>query len=159
MRRRKEHDANLDRYVITADGAPVSARLTMVSSLHDWNVRFTAVNGLPEDDFDIAISIKRSPPVILLAFGIMVVEVMLVLIQVGVVVRAVRYHKVQFTTLAALAAPLFAIPVIRNSLPQTPPVGSLSDFLVFFWTLMVAGACFIVAAVSWFKDAKSTTEI
>jgi hypothetical protein len=154
-----KHQADLDMYVSTGAGAQVPARLTMVSSLHDWNVRFTAVNGLPEGDFDVAISVKRSPPVITLAFGIMVVEVMLVLIQVGVVVRAVRFHKVQFTTLAALAALLFAIPVIRNSLPQTPPVGSLSDFLVFFWALMVAGACFIVAAVSWFRDAKSTTEI
>jgi len=30
---------------------------------------------------------------------------------------------------------------------------------VFFWALIVAGACFIVAAIAWFKNAVATTEI
>jgi hypothetical protein len=153
-----KHDAEFALMIGSAQKA-IPARLTMVSSLHDWSVRFASRSGLPEGEFDVAVGIKRSPPVITLAFGIMAVEVMIVLIQVGVVVRAIRLRKVQFTTLAALAALLFAIPAIRGSLPQTPPVGSLSDFLVFFWALIVAGVSFVVAAYAWFKQAPNTTEI
>ena len=156
-----KHIADFDMDITTGEAfnEPVPARLTLVSSLHDWHVKFTATNGLPEGDFDVALDIKRSAPVTMLAFGIMAVEVLLVLIEVGVVIRSVRLRKVRFSTLAALAALLFAIPAIRNSLPQAPPVGALSDFLVFFWALIVAGACFIVAALSWFKNASKTDEI
>jgi hypothetical protein len=33
-----------------------------------------------------------------------------------------------------LAALLFAFPAVRNALPGSPPIGSLNDFLAFFWT-------------------------
>ena len=35
---------------------------------------------------------------------------------------------------AFLAALLFAFPTVRNNLPGNPPIGSLNDFLAFFWT-------------------------
>lgn len=32
-----------------------------------------------------------------------------------------------------LAVLLFALPAVRNLQPAAPPIGSLSDFLAFFW--------------------------
>ncbi|MCC8245065.1 DUF4436 family protein [Saccharothrix luteola] len=50
------------------------------------------------------------------------------------ITRAVSLRKVGFPTLASLAALLFAVPGIRNSMPNTPPVGTLTGFIVFFCT-------------------------
>ena len=50
-----------------------------------------------------------------------------------------------------LAALLFAFPTVRNNLPGNPPIGSLNDFLAFFWTegivaLALVGSCSLVRA-------------
>ena len=45
-----------------------------------------------------------------------------------------RRRKFETAAVAFLAALLFAFPTVRNNLPGNPPIGSLNDFLAFFWT-------------------------
>jgi len=44
-----------------------------------------------------------------------------------------RRRKFETASVAFLAALLFAFPTVRNNLPGSPPIGSLNDFLAFFW--------------------------
>ena len=44
-----------------------------------------------------------------------------------------RRRKFETAAVAFLAALLFAFPTVRNNLPGSPPIGSLNDFLAFFW--------------------------
>jgi Domain of unknown function (DUF4436) len=49
-----------------------------------------------------------------------------------------------------LAALLFAFPAVRNALPGNPPIGSLNDFLAFFWTEAVVALALIVLLVTYY---------
>lgn len=51
-----------------------------------------------------------------------------------------------FTYMAAL---IFALPAVRNIQPGIPPVGTLSDFLSFFWAEGLATVSFITIAYCW----------
>ncbi|GAA2036293.1 hypothetical protein GCM10009839_41460 [Catenulispora yoronensis] len=147
------HTFTLDVRVFDAAGAPVPVATTWVSSVDDWTLdpRMAPTSG--PGDVVLDVDAERSPSVLIMAFGLMSVLGMLVIVNVAMVVRAIHLHKVEFTTLAALAATLFAIPGIRNGMPQTPPVGTLADFLVFFWALMVVGLCLVAATISWLHTA------
>lgn len=46
-----------------------------------------------------------------------------------------------------MAATLFALAAFRNTAPGTPPIGSLLDYLAFFWAEMLIAFCVIVVVV------------
>jgi hypothetical protein len=48
-----------------------------------------------------------------------------------------------------LAALLFAFPTVRNNLPGDPPIGSLNDFLAFFWTEGIVALALVAILVTW----------
>jgi hypothetical protein len=48
-----------------------------------------------------------------------------------------------------LAALLFALPTVRNNLPGSPPIGSLNDFLAFFWTEGICALALVIVVVAW----------
>jgi hypothetical protein len=52
----------------------------------------------------------------------------------------------------ALAAIVFALPVVRNALPGSPPLGVEADLWVFLWTELAA---VLALALQVFKWAKS----
>jgi hypothetical protein len=51
--------------------------------------------------------------------------------------------------LGYLAALLFAFPAIRNSLPDSPGIGTKFDFLAFFWAEAVVAITLVALAILW----------
>ncbi|MEZ0111484.1 hypothetical protein ABH920_005502 [Catenulispora sp. EB89] len=147
------HSFTLDLHVRDQNGAPVPVRTDWVSSSDDWALTPAVSPDAAPGDVILDVNARRSSSVLIMAFGLMTVLGLLVVVNVAMVVRAIRLRKVEFTTLAALAATLFAIPGIRNGMPNTPPVGTLADFLVFFWALMIIGLCLVAAALSWLRNS------
>ena len=47
-----------------------------------------------------------------------------------------------------MAASLFAIAAFRNAAPGAPPIGSLIDYLAFFWAEAIIAVCVFVTAIS-----------
>lgn len=151
------HRFTLDVTAAAKSGAPVPIATDWVSSVDDWSLATRMSPAAGAGDVVLNVRAKRSTSVLIMAFGLMTVLCLLVVVNVAMVVRAVRLKKVEFTTLASLAAALFAIPGIRNGMPGTPPVGTLADFLVFFWALMIVGLCLVAATLSWLQTASAET--
>ncbi|WP_194898001.1 DUF4436 family protein [Catenulispora pinisilvae] len=147
------HTFTLDVRAYDAAGAPVPIATTWISSVDDWKLAPRMSPTAATGDVILDIDAGRSTSVLIMAFGLMTVLGLLVVVNVAMVVRAIHLHKVEFTTLASLAATLFAIPGIRNGMPNTPPVGTLADFLVFFWALMIVGLCLVAATLAWLQAA------
>ncbi|MCX4756157.1 DUF4436 family protein [Kitasatospora purpeofusca] len=51
-------------------------------------------------------------------------------------------------SLGWMAATLFALIGMRNAAPGTPPIGSLIDYVAFFWAEGIIAACLVVTVVS-----------
>ncbi|GAA2824754.1 hypothetical protein GCM10010505_56750 [Kitasatospora aburaviensis] len=51
-------------------------------------------------------------------------------------------------SLGWMAATLFALVGMRNAAPGSPPIGSLIDYVAFFWAEGIIAACLVVTVVS-----------
>jgi len=71
----------------------------------------------------------------------------IVLLQARIV--QVKGDMVELGMFTYNAALIFALPAVRNIQPGIPPVGTLSDFMAFFWAEGLATVSFITIASCW----------
>ncbi len=90
-----------------------------------------------------------------IAFGLVILALMVVLPVLGLTVAILAYRgrrKVEATLMSWMAAMLFATIPLRTFLPGSPPVGSWVDYVLVLWVLagLVVGLAIYVAAwVKW----------
>lgn len=74
-------------------------------------------------------------------------------LAIGVVLLVFRVHsgqrKIEISMFSFLGALLFAFPALRNSQPGTPPIGTLSDFLAFFWAEVIIALSLLSVVLRW----------
>jgi hypothetical protein len=65
-------------------------------------------------------------------------------------------RKIELAMFSFLGALLFAFPALRNSQPGTPPIGTLGDFIAFFWAEVIIALCLLALLALWLyrKPAK-----
>jgi hypothetical protein len=94
--------------------------------------------------------LRRASTTIFFAVFIMVVFWAVALSAFALAVTLVeRRRRFEAGFTGFLAALLFALPTVRNSLPGSPPIGSLNDFLSFFWTEGIAAVALVIVVVTW----------
>ena len=84
-------------------------------------------------------------------FGLAVFGIMIVLAACSLLIGTLVFlgiRRIEVTLVGALGAIIFALPVLRNAVPGTPPLGIQADVLVFFWAEFgaVMGLAMFVAA-------------
>lgn len=74
-------------------------------------------------------------------------------LAIGVVCLVFRVfagqRKIEISMFSFLGALLFAFPALRNSQPGTPPIGTLSDFLAFFWAEVIIALSLLSVVLRW----------
>jgi hypothetical protein len=60
-----------------------------------------------------------------------------------------RGRKVELAMFSFTAALLFAFAAVRNSQPGTPPIGTYSDFISFFWAEVIIAMCLVILVFTW----------
>jgi hypothetical protein len=68
------------------------------------------------------------------------------LLTLSVVLRG---RKVEVSMFSFTAALLFAFSTVRNAQPGTPPVGTYSDFISFFWAEVIIALCLVTLVFTW----------
>lgn len=68
------------------------------------------------------------------------------LLTLSVVLRGRKVELAMFSFTAAL---LFAFAAVRNAQPGTPPIGTYSDFISFFWAEVIIALCLIILVFTW----------
>ncbi len=98
----------------------------------------------------IDINISRAMTAIFFSTFIMIAMWLLVIAVLFLVFRVFAGHrKIEISMFSFLGALLFAFPALRNSQPGTPPIGTLSDFLAFFWAEVIIALCLISVVLRW----------
>lgn len=95
---------------------------------------------------------SRSRGTLLLAWFLMATMWVLALSVLGAAIVLVRHRRgLVWPALGWMAATLFALVAVRNTVPGSPPIGSLFDYAAFLWaeavvalSLAVTAACGIV---------------
>lgn len=84
-----------------------------------------------------------------------------VILSMGLAAALVTYNvayrgkKFESGLMIWMGALLFVMPGIRNMMPGTPPMGSFTDFLVFFWVEALLAMCLCIMVLTWFSRAPS----
>lgn len=110
----------------------------------------------PEDPFNmpdhtlISISIERATTAVFFSVFIMIAMWALAAGVLCLVFRVFAGHrKIEISMFSFLGALLFAFPALRNSQPGTPPIGTLSDFLAFFWAEVIIALSLLAVVLRW----------
>lgn len=98
----------------------------------------------------IEINIQRATTAVLFSVFIMIAMWALAIGVIFLVVRVFAGHrKIEISMFSFLGALLFAFPALRNSQPGTPPIGTLSDFLAFFWAEVIIAMSLLSVVLRW----------
>jgi hypothetical protein len=131
----------------TGPASHIPLRVSLKHAVHGY--RISAREELPDQ---YVLHVERSGSTVFFAVFVMV---MMWGLTLGIVAMAViltyARRDIGPGVLGFLAAMLFAFPGIRGVLPGAPPLGSLNDYLAFFWcegiigiTLLVLTAMYLV---------------
>ncbi len=98
--------------------------------------------------------VSRSATIVAFAIFIMILKWLLALGALFVMLSVtVRGRKVELAMFSWLAALLFALPPLRNVMPAVPPLGTLSDFLSFFWAEGIVALSLALIVFTWLRRA------
>lgn len=142
-----------DTYTVGTDGSmassgPVRVGLQGTGGINGWDTLMT----LPVSMSDVALaSLTFTRAFSTQAFALVMLAMVSVLAAFALVVSLLvltRRRRVEVALLGWTAALLFALPLLRTYLPNSPPVGAAIDVFIYLWVILAAAlACvFIVAA-------------
>jgi Domain of unknown function (DUF4436) len=98
----------------------------------------------------IEIGIQRATTAVFFSVFIMIAMWALTIGVICLVFRVFAGHrKIEISMFSFLGALLFAFPALRNSQPGTPPIGTLSDFLAFFWAEVIIALSLLAVVLRW----------
>lgn len=129
------------------------------AAVHGFSIGLTSYAAEGTGSFLFAsVHIERAGSTVFFAVFIMVLMWALALsaVAIAIMLTYVR-HDIGPGVLGFLAALLFAFPGIRTVLPGAPPIGSLNDYLSFFWAeSIVAVTVVILTIVFLVREARSS---
>jgi hypothetical protein len=150
-------DYPFDKYtaelVLVADSraGPVPIREKIAPGFSGYKIDTRQLSPPKQPEAKIArFKLRRATSTIFFAVFVMVMFWLVSLSALGLAVSlAVKRRKWEGTFTGFLAALLFAFPAVRNALPGDPPIGSLIDYLSFFWAEGIAAVALLVAVNAW----------
>jgi hypothetical protein len=100
------------------------------------------------------------------AFSTQVFAVLLVTLFVVVALSALvvsvlvvsNRRRIEVTLLSWCAALLFALPVLRNNLPNAPPIGATIDIFVFLWAIVMTAVALVLLVIGWIRQKRAELE-
>jgi hypothetical protein len=132
------------------------ARITMWEGVLGYSLHTTSQPGPDPDDVQLTTAITRSGAFAL--FALCAYAAMLVLGCCALAIGVLTFTDVrrpEATLIGALAAITFALPVLRNALPGSPPLGIQADMWVFLWTELAAVLSLALLVFRWAKAGLS----
>jgi hypothetical protein len=136
----------------TKSSLRLPVRITVWDGVLGYNLHTTSEPGADPDDVELTTTVTRSSAFVL--FALCAYGAMIVLAGCALVVGVLTFIDVRqpdATLIAALAAIIFALPVFRNALPGSPPLGVDADMWVFLWTELVAVLALALLVYKWAK--------
>jgi hypothetical protein len=128
------------------------ARVTMWEGVLGYNLHTTSEPQADPQDLELTTTIARGGAFSL--FGFCAYAAMVVLGCCAVVVGVLTFtdmRPAETGLIGSLAAIAFALPVLRNALPGSPPLGVQADMWVFLWAELAAVLALALVVFKWAK--------
>jgi hypothetical protein len=126
------------------------ARITMWEGVLGFDLHTTGRPGPDPDDTQLTTIVARNGAFAL--FALCAYGAMLVLAGCALAIGILTFADVcrpEATLIGALAAIAFALPVLRNAMPGSPPLGVSADMWVFLWTELAVVLALVLIVFKW----------
>jgi len=133
-----------------ADDGGIPIGVDFFGSIPGLNIKAEKTAQTDEDLVGIDMEFERASTVKFFSIFVMVVmwgvTAVVLLMTLSIVMRGRKIEVGMFSFLAAL---LFAFVTVRNAQPGSPPIGSYSDYLSFFWAEIIIALCLLTIVAVW----------
>jgi Domain of unknown function (DUF4436) len=154
-----------DTYEKGPDGSFVSTGVVAANAVepafeptfgvNGWDTILTAQNlpgsSVTEFDFRRAFSTQ----IFAVALLVLVVVLSSIALTVGLL-TVTRRRRVEVGLLTYAGALLFALPALRQYMPNAPPIGAAIDIYVYLWAIVGAIAAITLLATSWIAQTRTS---
>lgn len=132
-----------------SDGQPLRLKTTLLHVPHGLSAKHTE-SPIEGGGTNVVVRVSRTGTIMFVAL-LATLSLLLVTSAACLVAWQVWFHgrKIEFSMMVWVAALLFVIPTVRNSLPGGVPPGALIDFLLFFWLQVAAVTAMGALVLSW----------
>ncbi|QNS09135.1 DUF4436 domain-containing protein [Streptomyces xanthii] len=138
-------------------GEPVPVRMTLTNRDALFAATVDAYEAGGAAVFDVGLSRSTS----VLVFGVFMMLAMWALaiaVLIGAWFLISRRKGLTWPALGWMAATLFALAAFRNTAPGAPPIGSLVDYIAFFWAESLIAFCLITVVVMGMRQEANLAE-
>jgi hypothetical protein len=130
------------------DDIPIG--VDFVGSIPGFKIDAVKAKESTEDYVGIDMTISRAATTKFFSFFVMIMMWGLTLGVIFLTLSVLlRGRKVELAMFSFTAALLFAFAAVRNAQPGTPPIGTYSDFISFFWAEVIIALCLILLVFTW----------
>lgn len=132
------------------DEASIPIGVDFFGSIPGLSIRAEKTQQTDEDLVGIDMEFERASTVKFFSIFVMVVmwgvTIVVLLMTFSVVMRE---RKIEVSMFSFLAALIFAFVTVRNAQPGSPPIGSYSDYISFFWAEIIIALCLLTIIAVW----------
>ena len=124
--------------------------MDFVGSIPGFKIDAAKAKESTEDYVGIDMTIARASTTMFFSLFVMVMMWGLTIAVLFLTLSCVlRGRKVELAMFSFTAALLFAFASVRGAQPGTPPIGTYSDFISFFWAEVIIALCLVVLVFTW----------
>jgi hypothetical protein len=135
------------------EAKPLTAKLTVWEGALGFHLRSAEYTGSGSGEIGLSIAIRRGGAFILFAFAAYGAMVVLGCCALAIgLITFIDARRAEATLVGAIAAIVFAMPVLRNALPGAPPLGVRADMFVFLWTEVAAVIGLALVTLDWARS-------
>jgi hypothetical protein len=148
------HEAYLELLFneVVKDGDPVYVPMVLNFSGSVSGLKISAENDTQSDESYklINIHVARSQTTLAIIISAMVLLWLVTLTVLFMFLSVVlRGRKIEFGMFAFMSGFLFSFVAFRNAMPGAPPIGTLSDYLAFFWGYAIIALSLVGLTMNW----------
>jgi hypothetical protein len=162
-----------DTYTKNADGSFTSTDLVFTSikafgGVNGWNSEIVGSVHPGSSEADFAFTRSFSNQVFALLLLVLAVLLAISALAAGLLTIS-NSRRTEVSLLSWTAALLFALPTLRNFMPNGPPVGASIDIYIYLWVIVGAIVGALLCVLAWVRqtrptptghtDAESTSEL
>lgn len=135
----------------TTETVLVPVAIDFFGGLHGLKVKSGATS--VEDGYtEVGFQVSRSNTTLAIAWFIMVVLLSVAITVLIITLTIVLWgRKLELPIIGLLGALMFGFVAFRNTLPGTPPIGSMSDYIAFFWAEGIVASCLFALVATYLK--------
>jgi hypothetical protein len=148
-----------DTYTKASDGSfqstgPIAIGLQTTGGVSGWDTSGTLGTGLSEFQ-TIEYTFRRAISTQLFAIELLALAIILssFALVVGILTFTNR-RKAEVGLMSWTAALLFALPLLRNYFPNSPPVGAAIDIYVYLWVIVMAVIAATLNVIAWMNQTR-----